>query len=67
MLCMLMTSMTEKPSQNIILIKFCLVLKMGLQKVALFCTLKKLKLYKEVATQTNVWFKNPFHYKIIKC
>ena len=42
--------------------------KMGLQKLALFCTFKKLKLYKEVETQTYyVWFKNPFHYKIIKC
>ena len=30
---------------------------MGLQKVALFCTLKKLKLYKEVETKTYVWFK----------
>ena len=40
---------------------------MGLQKVALFCTLKKLNLYKEVETQTYVWFKNPYHYRIIKC
>ena len=67
MLCMLMTPMTKKPSQKIILIKFCLVLKIGLQKVALFGTLRELKLYKEVETQTYVWLKNPYHYKIIKC
>ena len=38
-----------------------------LQKVALFGTLRELKLYKEVETQTYVWFKNLYHYKIIKC
>ena len=67
MLCMLMTSMTEKPSQNIILIIFCLVLKNGFAKSSPIVYFEKLKLFKKVATQTNVWFKNPFHYKIIKC
>ena len=64
---MLISSETEIPPQNIILIKFCLVLKIGLQKVAQFGTFRKLKLYKEVATQSYIWFKNPYNYKTIKC
>ena len=66
-LCMLISSKTEIPPQNIILIKFCLVLKNRFAKVAQFGTFRKLKLYEEVATQSYIWFKNPYNYKIIKC
>ena len=66
MLCMLMTSMTEKPSQNIILIKFCLVLKNRFAKSSPIWYFERTEIVKEVETQTYVWLKNLYHYKIIK-